>query len=772
MWRKRTPVPSTESPSMIPRGTSVSGPYAPIPATFSRTSVPLGSWFQSRPRRARALASIALVVGLSYLIWRVVATSQGVDPVLFWPLFAAELFGYASFVIMVIETWDLPPTPRPPAVDLAVDIVIVTYDEGLDVVEPTVLGAIAIRGRTRVYVCDDGRRPAMQALAERHGIEYVTRDDNRDAKAGNINAALPRLTGDLLLVLDADHVASPDILEAMTGYFADPSVALVQSAHSFRNHNSVMHHESGRHEQSLFFDVLLPGRNRLGSVFWCGSAAIIRLSALREVGGIATVTSTEDFETSLLLQKARYRIRYHNEHLIQGLAPDNLASYTVQRARWAEGTLSAFHWRLRLPFASGVRAAQKISYIGTVLHYTTPIQRLVYVFYVVLVALFGLIPVAMPGPAGIAFWAFWMLISSMTATALHRGVSGHIEGLRSLLLTVEPHLRSIPALFSRRPMVFHVTPKNEPDLGGWSSVRFLRVPLFIAFVLAAVLTVRGSDLIVVSLGGTGVLPPLELSAFFVISVFSALDIVVTLQLAVRAYRRRQYRRLWRFPVSLAARMDDCAVQCVDLHQRGAAFVVPRDLVELQQTIDFAVEVRTLARGGLVSSATATARGTLTITSRSAIGPSGATMRVGGSVAWLDDESRENVIAHCYIVEPYAARNRAWNRRSARVPVTITARVGGADSTCVDVSMGGAAFVTTNTTWALNERLPIELMLSSGERVAGELHVRNIAPTAAGLMRVGGYADWSHTAWLSRYGPVVHVTSAGTRRRVAAPVNRR
>jgi cellulose synthase (UDP-forming) len=739
---------------MISGDTTATGAYAPIPSTFSRTSLRLGSWFQTRPLRARALAALAALVGAGYLVWRVLETSADVDPWLFWPLFSAEVVGYASFIIMVVETWSLPPTPRPPAHDLAVDIVIVTYDEDLDVVEPTVIGAIAVRGRTRVHLSDDGRRPEMRELAERHGIAYVTRHDNAHAKAGNINAVLPTLTGDLVLILDADHVAAPDLLEAMTGYFVDDDIALVQSAHSFRNHNSVMHYESGRHEQSLFFDVLLPGRNRLESVFWCGSAAIIRLSALRAVGGIATVTSTEDFETSLLLQKAGYRIRYHNEHLVQGLAPDNLASYTVQRARWAEGTLSAFHWRLRMPFGRGLRFSQQASYVGTLLHYLTPVQRLVYALYVVLVGIFALIPVAMPGPAGVAFWAAWMLLSALSATALHRGVSGRVEGIRSLLLTLEPHLRALPALVTRRPMRFQVTPKNEPDLGGWGAVRLLRLPLIMAVILGLVLVARGIDSAMRALGGTGVLPPLELSAFLVISVFSILDIVVALQLAVRAHRRRQYRRLWRFPVQLRAHVAGTTALCVDLHQGGASFIVARDVPELAQRLEFSVECRSITRE------TTTARGTLTITSRTAVGPSGATTRVGGAVAWHDERSRVAVIAHCYVVEPYLARMRAWTRSAPRLPVTITARLGDAMSTCIDVSIGGAAFLTPHGTWDLHDRVPIELQLMTGESVLGDFQVRSIAPSTAGLVRVGGSAEWSHTAWLARYGSVVHSPGPG------------
>jgi cellulose synthase (UDP-forming) len=756
---------------MIPRGTVVTGPYAPIPSTFTRSSARVGSWFQRHDGLARALGALSAVLGAAYLVWRVVATSAGVDPWLFWPLLIAEAIGYAAFLVMVIETWRLPPTPRPPALDVAVDIVIATYDEDVDIVEPTLIGALAVRGRTTVYLCDDGRRSAMRELAERLGAVYVTRPDNANAKAGNINAVLPRLQGELLLVLDADHVASPDLLEAMTGYFADPAVALVQSAHSFRNHNSIMHFESGRHEQSLFFDVLLPGRNRLRSVFWCGSAAIIRTSALRAVGGIATITSTEDFETSLLLQKAGYSLRYHNEHLIQGLAPDNLAAYTVQRARWAEGTLSAFHWRLRMPFGRGIRASQKVSYIGTLLYYLTPLQRLTFAVYVVLVGVFGLIPVAMPGIGGVIFWASWMLASALATTALHRGVTGWSEGIRSVLLTLEPHLRALPALLTRRPMRFHVTPKNEPDLGGWEAVRFLRLPLTVALLLLAVLVARGIDLLAVTIGQPGLLPPLTVEAFLVISIFSLVDIGVSMQLAARAHRRRQHRRLWRFPVTLAARVEGQVAECVDLHQRGAALIVPRALAELATTLTIAVECRTL------DGAVGIAEGTLSITSRSTIGPSGARVRVGGPVVWNTVADRERVIAHCYVVEPYQARNRVWTRVAPRVPVALTARLGTIDSTCVDVSIGGAAFLTRSTDFALHDRFTVELELGPGERISGHFQVRNVTAAGGGMLRLGGVADWNQTAWLAHYGAVAHAPQTARRRGRAAvaasgPVSRR
>ena len=85
---------------------------------------------------------------------------------------------------------------------------------------------------------------------------YLTRPDNSHAKAGNINAALPRTEGELVLMLDADHVPMPDALDAMVGYFDDERMALVQSPHDFFNHDSVQHYV-GRPPRAV---ALLPRR--------------------------------------------------------------------------------------------------------------------------------------------------------------------------------------------------------------------------------------------------------------------------------------------------------------------------------------------------------------------------------------------------------------------------------------------------------------------------------------------------------------------------------
>ena len=56
----------------------------------------------------------------------------------------------------------------------------------------------------------------------------------------------------------------------------------------------------------------------------------------------AVETIAEDFHTTLKLHRAGWKSHYHDEVLVQGIAPHDLAAYLLQRDRWARGNLAVF----------------------------------------------------------------------------------------------------------------------------------------------------------------------------------------------------------------------------------------------------------------------------------------------------------------------------------------------------------------------------------------------------------------------------------------------
>ena len=84
----------------------------------------------------------------------------------------------------------------------------------------------------------------------------------------------------------------------------------------------------------------MASRNHDGAgPFWCGSTSLLRLSALQEVGGIATETIIEDMHTTLDLIRRGWRTVYHHQTLAVGLAPATPDQYLLQRRRWGMGSM-------------------------------------------------------------------------------------------------------------------------------------------------------------------------------------------------------------------------------------------------------------------------------------------------------------------------------------------------------------------------------------------------------------------------------------------------
>ena len=537
----------------------------------------LGHFFDRHPRLLRAAALIALVWGLGYLTWRVGWSGEGASPVAFGMLLATEVYGLYALAILAWFSWSRPAAVRPvPTAGRKVDVYVCTYDEPAEVVMATLAGCRALTYPHTTYLLDDGRRPEMRELAELAGAEYLTRPDNSHAKAGNLNAALPRTGGDLVFVLDADHVPMPDALDALVGYFDDERMAIVQTPHDFFNHDSVQHYVVGRHEQSLFYRVVCPGKDRHGAAYWCGSAALIRRGALLEIGGVATETIAEDFHTTIRLMRHGWRSRYHDEVLVQGLAPHDLDGYLLQRDRWARGNLAVF----RLPEsplrAKSLSPLQRLSFLSSLLAYLAPPMRLLLLLTLGLVLWTGELPMKISVVALAALWLPYVLLNLGAGAALARGYMRVPESAHYELLTMEIYTRALRCALVPGKTAFKVTPKQGRDGGGFDAVRKLHLVLFCTLLLAT-----GTAMRLLDLAGVGPLPDLPGIAAVVVPLLGLYELRRLLATLTAVGRRRQRRLVYRFegdaPANLYTAAAHTTARLVDASAAGLGLVATAPL---------------------------------------------------------------------------------------------------------------------------------------------------------------------------------------------------
>jgi cellulose synthase (UDP-forming) len=616
-----------------------------------------GRFFDRHPSLLRTLALLALAWGVGYLTWRIGWSGQGASPVAFAMLLATEVYGLYALAVLTWFSWSRPPAQRPFATrDRKVDVYVCTYGEPAEVVMATLAGCRALTYPHTTYLLDDGRRPEMEELARLAGARYLTRPDNSHAKAGNLNAALPRTGGDLVFILDADHVPMPDALDALVGYFDDERMAIVQTPHDFFNHDSVQHYVVGRHEQSLFYRVVCPGKDRHGAAYWCGSAALISRHALLEVGGVATETIAEDFHTTIRLLRHGWRSRYHDEVLVQGLAPHDLDGYLLQRDRWARGNLAVFTLPESPLRARSLSPLQRLSFLASLLAYLAPPMRLLLLLTLGLVLWTGALPMKISVVALAALWLPSVILNLGAGAALARGYMRIPETAHYELLTMEIYTRALRCAFRPGKTKFEVTPKQGRDGGGFDALRKLHLVLFCTVLLAV-----GTLLRLLDLAGVGPLPDLPGIAAVVVPLLGLFELRRLLATSLAVGRRRQRRLVYRFEGDAEAGVFSAdghtSARLVDASASGVGLVAdapleiggkPAVLLELDDAagnrhqVAAKVEVRTCRE-------------------------SGGRFLIGATIEEIDPDARLRLMEWCYVV---CTHERLRGRRpAAPIPET-------------------------------------------------------------------------------------------------------
>lgn len=603
----------------------------------SRFVESLQPWLVRRREPVARVAGLCFALyGAYYLVWRLGFTLNLDAPWLSVPLLAAEIAGFVDFLLFLFMAWRLsPPEHRAPAAGATVDVFITTYNESPDILRSTILAAVNMRYPHETYVLDDGRRPAIRRLAIALGAQYITRPDNTHAKAGNINYALSVTTGEFIAIFDADHVPHPQFLERTLGYLSDARVALVQTPQDFYNRDSIQHggEDDSRdmrwHEQALFYRILQPGKDRMNSVFWCGSNAVLRRAALESIGGVATETITEDIHTTIKLHAAGWRTRYHNEVLAAGIAPDDLDAFLVQRKRWAQGAMQILRSRYNPLWVRGLSLPQRLSYWASMSTYFASFQKLILIATPILVLITATLPMKTYGVVFLLHFLPYMALGLLANALLSRGYGHYLQTERFNLLKAFAFMRASASLVMWRDLTFHVTRKTRLTEN--------RKELALALPHLAVLATTG---VAIALAGRAVLfsdvsPQLQFA--LALTALWAMYNAGLITLTVRGVLHRSHRRHhYRFDTELHGSFEEVNIAearhfdatIVDLNPAGIGFRHDRALAPGQH-----LGVRIQLPESVVVTATAVVV--------NALPPSDDTgWRIGAQFAEIDDASRD------------------------------------------------------------------------------------------------------------------------------------
>jgi len=332
-------------------------------------------------------------------------------------LLSAEVYAFLILFLGYIQT--IRPLHRPPVAmpnDLEdwphIDVLIPTYNEPLTIVRTTVIAALNMDyppDKLHVYVLDDGTREEFRTFCEEVGSGYIIRAEHKHAKAGNINHALTQIHSPYAAIFDCDHIPTRSFLQVTLGWFLrDANLGMLQTPHFFyspdpfeRNLHQFMKIPN---EGELFYGVIQDGNDLWNATFFCGSCAILRRTAIDEIGGIAVETVTEDAHTSLRMQIRGWSTAYINIPQAAGLATESLSGHVGQRVRWARGMIQVL--RTDNPLTrKGLKWHQRLCYFNAMIHFLYAGPRLVFLTSPLIYMLLGKINI--PG-----YWAAILVYSA------------------------------------------------------------------------------------------------------------------------------------------------------------------------------------------------------------------------------------------------------------------------------------------------------------------------------------------------------------------------
>ncbi|GIF22875.1 cellulose synthase (UDP-forming) [Actinoplanes tereljensis] len=467
------------------------------------------SW-QPIQRSTRFVVFVALCVTVFYMIFLLNPAYRGNT----W-IWGLVLFAEGITILNALAMWwtVLAHTqhPDPPevyawrrrlttgALAPSIDVFITVYGEPLEIVLVTVRAARDMRAAHKTWVLDDGNSDALRDACFAEKVGYLRRTEHVYAKAGNINAALRRTDGEFVVILDADHVPSPDFLLRALPHMQDEKVAFVQTPQAFPSAKGLVAQGSAE-SQRIFYELVLPGRNHFNAVFCVGTNVIFRRTALREIVGMHTASNSEDIWTSIELHRRGWRSFFVPEVLARGLAPDSLLPYFKQQFRWAYG---AFEVMLRggLLRRSVLTIDQRFQYLLAGINYLLSLAALILMCLPAVYLLFGLSPIRADMSTWLVHYApFYVLIMIVTIVQLG---GFKLSAIVTSIGAAPIHVRALVMAIFKRHVKWTVTNSGATGLPGVQLV-LPHVALFLLNALAiavgiSTLPLLGTDVAAVGL---------------------------------------------------------------------------------------------------------------------------------------------------------------------------------------------------------------------------------------------------------------------------------
>lgn len=299
-------------------------------------------------------------------------------------------------------------------------------------------------------------------------IRQLRRENRIGHKAGNLAFGLEHARGELIAIFDADCRPNPSFLKKTIPWFCDQNLGFLQTGIAYDNasRSFLTHFQNMEASHKDEVSGGLVKDNFMASL--TGSACVWRIACINAIGGISSDTVTEDVDMGYAAQLDNWRCLYIPEALANAELPETMASFRVQRQRWARGLVhNAFRH-------AGKIFSSSLSFWGRLNAVSLLFSPMLLALFFIILLICPIIAWSVP-PSGVYFnlvclvflvtAVFWGWINTSSASGLEKGKpKSRALDLLGYILMFFPlslyYLSAIVQLALGGGKDFYITPKG------------------------------------------------------------------------------------------------------------------------------------------------------------------------------------------------------------------------------------------------------------------------------------------------------------------------
>jgi biofilm PGA synthesis N-glycosyltransferase PgaC len=313
-----------------------------------------------------------------------------------------------------------------------ISVIIPAYNEEKSIAETI----RSIKNQTAkietIIVVDDFSSDRTGDVAVSEGAFVIRTPHNMGTKASAQNYALPFISTDIFVTIDADTILHPKAIEKTLPYFNDLKTVSVCGFLIPQKIESIW--EKGRFIEYLFnISIMKAAQNNIGAVFVSsGCFSVLKTDIVKKLGGIKLRTMAEDLDLTWEMHFNGYKIYCVPDAYCYPLDPPTASIFIKQIFRWYSGFLQniTIHKKALLKHRMGfiIYAYLIDSLITPILLITTFVillENFIYAFFLyvifdlVIASIFSLIK-------GLRIGMFWKTLESLYAYPVVRFVNIYV----------------------------------------------------------------------------------------------------------------------------------------------------------------------------------------------------------------------------------------------------------------------------------------------------------------------------------------------------------